>query len=568
MLMRFLKTVAGRPKETAQTLNDRGMKLANCGDFSEAELLFRRAIHIDAGYAAAYGNLGQVLFQTARFDEALAVLRHGVEIDDKHAGLRNNLATVFHRGGQLGPAIAHYRAAIELDPTLDEPRANLLKAALDVCDWNSSQALAAEIMEAIKTKPRDQWARRVSPVCALQLPFDAVTHRKIAEYYSQIAARNSAPMRPPAAANKPSRRLRIGYLSCDFRNHAVTHQLLGVLRNHDRDRFEVLCYSYGPDDKSLERCEVQAQCEHFLDIAGLPDAIAAQRIADAHLDVLFDLAGHTGEARPAICAARPAPIQVNYLGYPGTLGADYIDYIIADDTVIPRADENHYSEHVLRLPNSFFPTDNTQPVDLPPSRESQGLPRNGVVFCCFNQPGKIDRQIFEAWIDILRALPQSVLWLRPGNVWAKENLRRAAAKAGLDPARLCFAGKMPLRSAHLARYGASDLFLDTHTYNAHATASDALWGGLPVLTWSSDTFASRVGASLLRATGLQQLIVSSRESYIRRAIELGENESQLAALRQQLAHHRQAGPLFSNSEYTRQLESLLLTITRTARSSR
>lgn len=567
MLTRFLKDLVRRPKEAAQILNDRAMILAKCSNFRQAESLLRRAIHIDAGYAAAYGNLGQVLFQMAHFDEALAVLRQGVEVNDKHAGLRNNLAMVLHRGGQLGPAISHYRAAIELDPALDEPWANLLKAALDACDWNTSQALAAEITAAVGIKPLDHWARRVSPICALQLPFGPATHRKLAEHYSQIAAQNCVPTRPLAAANKPSRRLRIGYLSCDFRNHAVTQQLLGVLRNHDRERFEVHCYSYGPDDESLERREVQAQCEHFLDIAELPDAVAAQRIARDGLDVLLDLAGHTGEARPALCAARPAPIQVNYLGYPGTLGADYIDYIIADDIVIPHADEIHYSERVLRLPNSFFPADNTQPVDLPPTRESQGLPQDAVVFCCFNQPGKIDQQIFEAWIDILRALPQSVLWLRPGNVWAKESLRRAAAKADLNPARLFFAGKVPQRSSHLARYGASDLFLDTHTYNAHATASDALWSGLPVLTWPGDTFASRVGASLIGAIGLQQLIASSREAYIHRAVELGKDRTQLAALHQRLAHHRHVEPLFSSREYTRQLEHSLLTITRSARLS-
>ena len=557
MLARLLRRLVRRPIVAARELNLRAMALAQGGDRVGAEALLRRALQMDAGLAVTYGNLGKVLFLSARFDEALAVLQRGVEVDDRHAGLRNNLAAVLHRGGQLGPAITHYRAAIELDPSLDEPRANLLKVALDACDWNTSESLAGEILAAENKDHVDSWGRRITPICALQLPLDPAVHRKLAGYYAAQAARNTEPTQAPAPNIAGERRLRVGYLSCDFRNHAVTQQLLGVLRHHDRQHFEVFCYSYGPHDESTERHEVQSHCEHFIDISLLPDTAAAELIARARLDILLDLAGHTGDARPAICAQRPAPIQVNYLGYPGTSGADYIDYIIADDTVIPAADEAYYSERVLRMPGSFLPTDDAQVIDQPPSRESQKLPENAVVFCCFNQSGKIDRQIFEVWTKILSSVDQSVLWLRPGNLWAKDNLRRAASHMGLDPTRLVFAGKVPQRSAHLARYGCGDLFLDTHTYNAHATASDALWSGVPVLTWSGNTFASRVGASLLRALEIPELIVTTRDDYLRRAVELGKDHAQLDDLQRSVAQRRYTAPLFRSREYTRQFEELL-----------
>lgn len=560
MLFRLLRRLARRPTEAARSMNQQAMKLAHGGDLKGAESLLRQALNIDAGFAAAYGNLGQILFLSARFDEALAVLRRGIEIDDRHAGLHNNLATALHRGGQLGPAIDHYRAAIELDPSLNEPRANLLKAALDACDWDTSEALAAEIVAAEKTDDVQHWAPRITPICAMQLPLSPALHRKLAGYYATEAASGVEASSFPAADTNNRHRLRLGYLSCDFRNHAVTQQLLGVLRHHDRQEFEVICYSFGPPDESAERLEVQRHCERFVDISLLPDRAAAEVIARDQLDILIDLAGHTGEARPAICAQRPASILINYLGYPGTFGADYIDYIIADDTIIPVADDQHYSERVVRMPHSFFPTDDAQMIDAPPSRESQGLPEQGVVFCCFNQAGKIDRQIFECWASVLSSVDPSVLWLRPGNIWAKDNLRRAASRLGLDPARLRFASKVPQRSGHLARLNCADLFLDTHTYNAHATASDALWSGLPVLTWPGNTFASRVGASLLHALEMPELIVRTREEYLRRAVELGKHPEQLAALRQRLENKRRSATLFRSRDYTRRLEMLLRTL--------
>lgn len=560
MLFRLLRKLARRPTETARSMNQQAMKLAHGGDLNGAESLLRQALNIDAGFAAAYGNLGQVLFLSAQFDEALAVLRRGVEIDDRHAGLRNNLAMALHRGGQLGPAIDHYRAAIELDPSLNEPRANLLKAALDACDWDTSEALAAEIMAAENTKDVRHWAPRITPICALQLPLGPAVHRKLAEYYATQAASGIETSNFPAPSAHNRHRLRVGYLSCDFRNHAVTHQLLGVLRHHDRQEFEIICYSFGPPDESKERHEVQRHCERFVDISLLPDPAAAEIIARDELDILIDLAGHTGDARPAICAQRPAPVLVNYLGYPGTSGAEYVDYIIADDTVIPATDDWCYSERVVRMPHSFFPTDDAQVTDAPPSRESQGLPDQSVVFCCFNQAGKIDRQIFKCWASVLSSVDQSVLWLRPGNIWAKDNLRRAASHLGLDPARLRFASKVPKRSGHLARLSCADLFLDTHTYNAHATAGDALWSGLPVLTWPGNTFASRVGASLLRAMEIPELIVPTREEYVRRAVDLGRYPAQLAALRQQVENKRRSAALFRSQDYTRQLEILLRTL--------
>ena len=328
----------------------------------------------------------------------------------------------------------------------------------------------------------------------------------------------------------------------------------GLFERHDRARFEITAYSLSRDDGSEHRQRLRAAFEHFVDAETLPAAALAQRIADDGIEILVDLSGYTGGARSEVLALRPAPLQVGYLGYPGPMQADFIDYTIADAVVAPEAELGAIREAVVHMPACYQANDDRQPTAAEtPSREAEGLPRAGFVFCCFNQSFKIERETFAAWMRILGAVPGSVLWLFASNTEVEARLRAAAAAQGVDPARLVFA-RWARRPEHLARQRLADLFLDTYHYNGHTTDSDALWAGVPLLTRSSEAFAGRVGASLLHAIGLPELVVESLEDYERLAIELARDPARLAALRARLEANRHTAPLFRTEDFTRALE--------------
>jgi predicted O-linked N-acetylglucosamine transferase (SPINDLY family) len=350
-------------------------------------------------------------------------------------------------------------------------------------------------------------------------------------------------------------RIRIAYLSADFRQHPLSFLTAGMFESHDKSRFEITAISFGVDDDSEIRARVKASFERFVDARASSDAQIADLLKALEIDIAVDLMGFTTDSRTGIFARRPAPIQLHYMGYPGTMAARYIDYMVADRVVIPDHQQASYSEKLICLPNSYFVNDTGRQIaDKMFSRAELGLPPSGFVFCCFNSNHKITPLVFDRWMRILKQVEGSVLWLLPGHATAADNLRKEARARGVDAERLIFAGRMSPPD-HLARHRAADLFLDTLPYNAHTTACDALWTGLPVLTCLGEAFVGRVAASLLHAVGLPELITTTLDEYQHLAVDLATTPDKLAAIRAKLANHRLTMPLFDTRLFTRHIEA-------------
>lgn len=536
-------------------MNDEAIAAWKRGDLAVAEAAFRNAVERRPRSAGPASNLGMVLLEQRRFDEALGWLRKAVDIDPGHAGAQNNLGIALARGNLPADAARHFRAALAAEPDLVDARVNLWKPLLEVCDWATLESELRDFLSLARSAPEDGWVTRISPYVSLLLPLPGEMQRKVARAYSAGIERAVASLpRPDLAVERNPRRLRIGYVSGDFYNHATAHLTAGLFARHDRRRFEVYAYSIGPGDSSEYRRRIVAGCDRFVEVGDEPFEATARRISGDGVHVAVDMKGYCGGGRPEIFALRPAPIQVSFLGYPGSMGARFIDYLIADRVVAPESDAEWFSERLVWMPTTYQVNDRDQPIaDRIPARAEVGLPEKGFVFCCFNRNYKIDAQIFALWMRILTAVPDSVLWLFRSNLQAKNALREAALRHGVAHERLVFATKLP-KPEHLARHKLADLFLDTHIVNAHTTASDSLWASIPLLTWPSETFASRVAASLLHAIGLPELIASSAKEYEETAIALARDPQRLRALRERLARNRFAAPLFDTGRYVRDLE--------------
>ena len=351
--------------------------------------------------------------------------------------------------------------------------------------------------------------------------------------------------------------LTIGYLSGDFRDHAVAHNMVNLFRLHDRRTFKVNAYSFGPDDQSYYRRRIANDADRFVDLRQMSDYESAKIIHDDGVDILIELMGHTRDNRLGVCAYKPAPIQISWLGYPGTTGADFIDYLIADRIVIPPNEQEFFSEKIIYLDNCYMIADRAE-IGPRPSRQSQQLPDKAIVFCSFNSAYKIEAVMFAVWMEILKAVPESVLWLRHGNDVMVRNLRQEAKRHGVAPDRLIFAGKVESKADHLARLQLADLALDTRIYNGHTTSLDALWAGVPLLAVKGQHFPSRVSTSNLIAIGLPEMVCASLDDYRNRAVDLARNPLKLSDLRQKLAANRLNRPLFDTEATVSNLEKLLL----------
>ena len=420
-----------------------------------------------------------------------------------------------------------------------------------MCDWTGFEELSG--MQ--RRRVFERLARPSSPFSLLSIPSTRAEQLQSARNFAQFQLRAVARDRMEFKSSPRSGgKLRIGYLSSDFHEHATAYLMAELFELHDRSRFEVMAYSYGKDDGSPMRARLTRAFDRFTDVGPLSHAAAAAAIHADGTDILVDLKGYTQHARTGIVALRPAPVQVSYLGYPGTMGAEFIDYLIADRFVVPAEHAAEYSEQLVLLPGSYQVNDRMRSIAATPPRRELGLPENGFVFCCFNQTYKIVPEMFTLWMRLLQAVPGSILWLLESNPWVGQNLSREARNRGIDPSRLVFAPKLPL-DRHLGRMRAADLFLDTLPCNAHTTASDALWAGLPVLTSAGDTFASRVAGSLLSAVGMPELISGSMREYEDLALGLAREPARLVALRGKLARNRDSSPLFDAPAYVRNLES-------------
>ncbi len=527
-----------------------GRALAALGRPDAALASFDRAIALEPGAARAHGHRADLLAELGRNAEA-------IESYDRALALSPDaVADWFNRGGALiaagryEEAIASFQRAAALDPKLDRAevlRAPLFLSKLRICDWTNYRDDAAQLLSMIRTnEPLSV------PFAALMLPCSPAEQLQCARRHVQDQPAPPLLWRGEIYSHD---RIRVAYLSADFREHATSHLTAGLFEQHDRSRFEITALSFGEDDHSAVRRRVAAAFEHFVDVRAKGDQQIAEEMRRLEVDIAVDLMGFTKDHRLGVLARRPAPIQVNYLGYPGTMGAPYVDYIIADGTVIPEEDEACYAERVVRLPGTYQVNDAKRPISAStPSRRDCGLPDDAFVFCCFNNTQKLNPDVFDVWMRVLRAAENSVLWLLEGSVTAAANLRAAAERRGVAARRLIFAGKTSLPE-HLARQRQADLFLDTLPCNAHTTASDALWAGLPVLTQMGAAFPGRVAASLLRAVGLPELIVATPQDYEKRAIELAENPDALATLRRRLAANRATTALFDTALFARRIEA-------------
>jgi len=533
----------------AEAYNNRGTVLAALKRLPEALASYDQAIALAPGYAEAYNNRGGALAELKHLDEALANHDLAIALNPRFAEAYNNRAIALSELKRFDEALASYEQAAALKPDYEFLAGSLLYTKMHLCDWRGLERDAGELTRTIEDGGK---ASLPFPMCAISNSPRAL--RIAAESWATAKFPRSDALPP---INKRARRdkIGIGYFSADFHQHPTSVLMAGLFEHHDRSDFEIITFSYGPDTTDAIRQRIQASSDKFVDVQHRSDREVAEVARDLKIDIAVDLKGYTQDARTGIFAMRAAPIQVNYLGYPGTMGADYIDYLIADTTLIPQSQQAYYAEKIVYLPHSYQVNDSRRVIgDRIPARAEMGLPHNAFVFCCFNNNYKITPEVFDSWMRILKEVGGSVLWLLQGNAAVGTNLRKEAASRGVDPERLVFAERMPLPD-HLARHRLADLFLDTYPCTAHTTASDALWAGLPVLTRIGETFAGRVAASLLNATGLPELIVSTPAAYEALAIDLAAHPRKLADIRRKLDDNRLITPLFDTQLFARHIEA-------------
>lgn len=566
-----------------EACNERGIELASAGRHEEALDAFDSALALKPDYPEALVNRGNALEDLQRPRAALASYDLAIGLRPDVAGFHINRGNALRAVGDVPGAIESYSRAAVLDPAsagalyslgeaqlesgrfeaavdsfgramlVDPGLPNLygmwLHARMMVCSWDGIEEHFTGLCERLG---RSDGVSPPFPLVAM--PVGAGLQRRAAETW--VRERYAAPPLPeafePPSAN---RRIRIGYFSADFHLHATAHLMARLFELHDRSRFEITAFSFGPVVRDEMRARLVRAIENFVDVSAMSDAEVAMEARRRGIDIAIDLKGYCKDSRTGIFAHRAAPVQAGYLGYPGTMGASFIDYLLADETLIPEALQHHYSEKIVYLPDCYQANDSKRPVaERIPSKEEAGLPSSGFVFCCFNNNFKIVPEVFDCWMRILGQVEGSVLWLLEDSPLAARNLRKEARARGVDPDRLAFARRMALPD-HLARHALADLFLDTVPCNAHTTASDALWAGLPVLTCVGETFAGRVAASLLNAVGLPELVTQSLGEYERQAVALARSPVALGSFRERLEANRLVTPLFDTRRFTRNIES-------------
>jgi len=555
--LRQYDELVGQHPGLADAYNNRGMALQYLKRLDEALANYDRAIALKPNFPEAHVNRGNVLVALQRSDDALASYNKAIALKPDFADAYSNASNIYCNRRSYNEALAAYDRALSLRTDDSDTRSMRLYAKLHLCDWSNFDAECSTLVSCINS------GLPLYPFCVLAFSTSPAQQLECARIFTK--ARYPLAKRPLWQGELYNHdKLCIAYVSSDFRPHAVSHLTAGMFESHDKTRFEVMAISIGPDDGSEMRLRLRNAFDTFIDAGAWRDDEIASRIREAEIDILIDLNGYTQGARMGIFAHRPAPIQAGYLGYAGTVGAEYVDYVIADSTVIPKQHFDSYSEKVVWLPDSFMVTDATRQIaERTPTRSELQLPDKAMVFCCFNQPYKISPTVFGIWMRLLKEIDGSVLWLRENGATASANLRREAEHSGVAPERLVFAPSVPLAADHLARHRQADLFLDTLPYNAHATACDALWAGLPVVTCLGSTFAARVAASLLKAAGLDELIASSFEDYEALALKLARDPALLASLKARLAHNRARCALFDTGRFTRNIETAYRTMWRT-----
>lgn len=542
--------------DLAQAHNNLGALHLRHGDLAAALDHLQRAARLQPGWPEVHNTHGNALSRSGRIDEARAAYRRAIAARPGFALAHYNLGVLESENGDRSKAIEALRAALAMDPGNALARAMLLHALSQNCDWAAMQDHAAFI-PALGIE-----GAAVPPFIMLALEDDP--ERQLARSQNWARAR-SGHIRPAAAATaaaapalRPAarpERLRIGYFGADFHDHPGSRLMAGVLREHDRSRFEIHAISHGPPRTDRWRQMTRDSVDQFHDVHAWSDAKVHDHVRALRLDIAVERQGYTTDNRSDLLARRLAGVQISYLGYPSTMGASFIDYLIADHTVIPPHHSAHFSEKLIRMPHTYLPADNRLEISASATeRADHGLPQGALVLCCFNNPYKITPRIFAIWMRVLASLDNAVLWLFAPDTAVQGNLRAAAAAQGVGAHRLIFAPRLA-NADHLARHAHADLLLDTAPCNAHTTASDALWAGLPVVTLAGEQFAARVAASLLNAVGLSELVTQTEADYEALIIDLARDTDRRLAIRARLADARMTAPLFDSALYTRHLEA-------------
>jgi predicted O-linked N-acetylglucosamine transferase (SPINDLY family) len=540
--------LAANPNDSAawRTL---GQAFADLKQLKEAIACHSRAITVAPDDAAAWRNRGRARLGLRLHESALADIDQALARDHDDAAAWALRASALCPLERIAEAVEAGDRALALDPGNTAAGRALIHALLFACDWSRRGEIKRRISDPLRRGD------------ALITPFNhlAISDSEADNFaLARVWARGVPPSGEPLWRGERYRhdRIRIAYISTDFRDTLSVNAIAGGFEGHDKSRFELTAISLSPSDGSETRRRLEAAFDRFVDVQAMSDARVACMLRDQEIDIAIDLNGYAGNRRNGILAHRPAPIQVNYLGYAGTMGMSFFDYIIADRVVIPPEHHAYYSEKVVYLPDTFFPTDRKRRIaERTPSRAELGLPENGFVFTCHNTVYKISPEIFDVWMRLLRTVEGSALWLGAADALASENLRREAERRGVAPGRLVFGPWVAQRADHLARLGLADLFLDTMPYNAHTTACDALWAGLPLLTCRGNTFPARVAARLKGSIGHAELVTGSLEEYEALARDLAGDPRRLAELKAKLARNRDTAPLFDSARFTRHLEA-------------
>jgi len=540
------KAIALDPQDS-EILYNIGNILSDLGEYEGAISRYEQVIKLNPGYFQAYLNLGKAFYELSRTAEALENYKKALNLNPNFAEGWSNTGVALIKLMRFDEALIHFDRALTLKPNIDWIYSTFLYVKMKICSWSGLEDSLKNVSRKVMLDEE-----LTNPFVPVALIDDPLLHKKSSEIY----IRSAYPFNPvlgPIRKRLKKEKIRLGYFSVDFKNHPVATLIAELLEIHDRSQFDIYAFSLERANDEM-RQRLHKAFDYFIDVDTKSDVEIAQMARNLDIDIAIDLTGFTQDSRTGIFAYRPAPIQVNYLGYPGTMGAGYMDYIIADKTLIPVESQAFYSEKVVYLPNSYQVNDRKRLISNRPfTRKELGLPENEFVFCCFNNNFKILPSTFNGWMRILKAVEGSVLWLLQDNPWVIENLKKEAQIQGVDGQRLIFANRMS-SSEHLARHHQANLFLDTLPYNAHTTTSDALWTGLPVLTLMGKSFASRVAGSLLNAIGLPELITHTQEEYEALAIELAKNPLKLADIKLRLANNRLNAPLFDTPLYAKHLE--------------
>ncbi|MHC4558799.1 MAG: O-linked N-acetylglucosamine transferase, SPINDLY family protein, partial [Planctomycetota bacterium] len=541
----------------AEAHNNMGNALKKLGKLPEAISCYKEVLSIKPGYAEVHNNMGNAFKVQGNLNEATACYRKAVELKPEFAEAHGNLGSALKEMGNPEEAVSCYKKALALKPDSPDAISQLVHQLQLTCSWRELQSLALKL-DALTKKDIDKGKRTTeSPFMNITRHADPPLNHAVARSWACDVAQRMSNLKihfsfDSRRSNKT--KIVVGYLSNDFRNHPVMHQMLRLYGLHNRDDFEINCYSYGKDDNSQYRARIQEDCDKFVDLSALNHADAATCVYKDQVDILVDLVGQTKDNRLHICGLRPAPVQVSYLGFLGTTGATFLDYVITDRIVTPEDDAPYYSEKFVYLPHCYQINDNTQPIsDKYWEKADFGLHEAGFVFCSFNNSYKIEPAMFDIWMKILRQVDKSILWLAWENETIEKNLRYEAKERGVEPERLIFSKKVSI-DEHLGRLKLADLALDTRIYNGGATTSNALWAGVPVITLQGSHFVSRMTSSSLAAIGLPELITGSLEEYEALAVRYAHNPDELQAIRERLATNRLTEPFFDTPRFVRNLE--------------